>query len=144
MKIFVASDHAGYEVKNKIVSFLQTLGMTVEDLGPSQFVAGDDYPDFAKLVTDKVAKGEGEGVLVCDTGIGMSIAANRVKNVRAALVTTPFMAKRAREHNNANILVLGSEINTWGEIENILSEFVTSRFSKDERHIRRLQKIEEI
>lgn len=144
MKIFVASDHAGYEVKNKIVSFLQTLGMTIEDMGPSEYVAGDDYPDYASMVSDKVSKGEGEGILVCDTGIGMSIAANRVKNVRAALVTTPFMAKRAREHNNANILVLGSEINSWTEIENILNEFVTNRFSEEERHVRRLNKIEEV
>ena len=146
MKIFIASDHAGYELKNKVVIFLQTLGITIKDLGPSKYDAGDDYPDYAKLVTDKVGmgEGEGEGILVCDTGIGMSIAANKAKNVRAALVTSPLMAKRAREHNNANILVLGSEINTWSEIEEILNEFITNRFSEEERHIRRLKKIEEI
>ena len=144
MKIFIASDHAGYELKNKVVIFLQTLGITVKDLGPLEYDAGDDYPDYAKLVADKVSTSEGEGILVCDTGIGMSIAANKVKNVRAALVTNPFMAKRAREHNNANILVLGSEINTWSEIEQILNEFITNRFSEEERHIRRLKKIKEI
>lgn len=144
MKFFIASDHAGFELKNKIKDYLETLGLAVEDLGPTSFETADDYPDYALPVAKKVAAGEGDGILICDTGIGMAIAANKVKGVRAALVTTPFMAQRAREHNNVNVLVLGAEINKWVEVEEILNAFLSTRFSPDKRHLRRLEKIEGI
>ncbi len=141
--IYVASDHAGWHLKNKIVEWLEASEYTVEDLGPKELIKGDDYPDYAKLVSEKVKLNGGtKGILICDTGIGMSIAANRYKGIRAALVVNDFMTKRSREHNNANILVLGTELNTFEELERILNTFLTTDFSDEERHIRRLEKIE--
>lgn len=141
--IYVASDHAGWHLKKKIVVWLAAGEYTVEDLGPKELVKGDDYPDYAKLVCEKVLLNGGtKGILICDTGVGMSIAANRYEGIRAALVTNEFMARRSREHNNANILVLGSEINSFEELEKIMNTFLTTDFSGDERHIRRLAKLE--
>jgi len=141
--IYIASDHAGWHLKNKIVEWLTVGEYSVEDLGPKELIKGDDYPEYAKLVCEKVLLNGGtKGILVCDTGLGMSIAANRYDGIRAALVTNEFMARRSREHNNANILVLGSEINSFEELERIMNTFLTTDFSGEERHIRRLAKIE--
>lgn len=141
--VYVASDHAGWHLKKRIVEWLEAGEYSVEDLGPEELVKGDDYPDFAKKLCEKVLLNGGtKGILICDTGIGMSIAANRYKGIRAALVTSDFMARRSREHNNANVLVLGTELNTFEELEKILNTWLTTNFSGEERHKRRLEKIE--
>ena len=142
--VYVASDHAGWHLKNRIIEWLTASEYSTEDLGPKDLVKGDDYPDYAKLLCEKVLLNGGtKGILVCDTGIGMSIAANRYNGIRAGLVTGEFMARRGREHNNVNVLVLGSELNTFEELELMLNAFLTTEFSGDERHVRRLKKIEE-
>ena len=142
--VYIASDHAGWHLKNRIIEWLAALEYSAEDLGPKDLVKGDDYPDYAKLLCEKVLLNGGtKGILICDTGIGMSIAANRYNGIRAGLVTSEFMARRGREHNNVNVLVLGSELNTFEELELILNAFLTTEFSGDERHVRRLKKIEE-
>lgn len=141
--IYISSDHAGWHLKNRIVAWLEAGKYTVEDLGPKELIKGDDYPDYAKLVSEKVLlNGNTKGILICDTGVGMSIAANRYEGVRAALVTSEFMARRSREHNNANILVLGAELNTFEVIEKILNTWLTTDFTGEERHLRRLMKID--
>lgn len=108
--MLIASDHGGLELKQVIVEYLQSRGIETEDLGVH---VGDsvDYPDYAALVAEPISKGRAEqGILVCGTGIGMSIAANKYPGVRAALVHDEFTAQMAREHNNANILVLGGRV----------------------------------
>jgi ribose 5-phosphate isomerase B len=106
----IGSDHGGLQLKNAIIAYLTRQGVVVSDAGTTDD-ASVDYPDFGQKVAEMVASGSAErGILVCGTGIGMSIAANKVTGIRAALVTDAFMARMATEHNNANILVLGGRV----------------------------------
>ncbi|RLB90218.1 MAG: ribose 5-phosphate isomerase B [Deltaproteobacteria bacterium] len=110
MKIIVGSDHAGYSMKEKVKTFLQDRGIMVEDVG-TYSEKSVDYPDFGKKVARKVSDGRFErGILICGTGIGMSMVANRFKGVRAALANDLFSAIMSRRHNNANILVMGGRL----------------------------------
>lgn len=140
--LFLGADHAGFEVKDLIKEMLHQIEVPFEDLGAEALIPGDDYVDYAQRVAIRVAKGFGQGILICDTGIGMAIAANKVKGVRAALCTSVFMAQRSREHNNSNILVLGSGINTPVELTEIVRAWLDTPFSGEPRHIQRLKKIE--
>ena len=107
MKIVAAADHGGFEMKNQIVENLRKQGFAVEDLGTNS-ADSVDYPDFAEKATAKVLAGQADlGILVCGTGIGISIAANRHKGIRAAILYDDYVAKVAREHNNANVLCFG-------------------------------------
>jgi ribose 5-phosphate isomerase B len=142
--IFLGSDHAGFETKDLIKEMLHQVEVPFEDLGAETYIPGDDYVDYARRVAVRVAKGYGEGILICDTGIGMDIAANKVKGVRASLCTNVMMAQRAKEHNNANILVIGSEFHSPAELNEIVRVWIDTKFTGDERHIRRLKKIEMI
>jgi len=139
---FISSDHAGFDLKKRLKVYLEAKAVEFEDLGPAEFIQDDDYPDYAKLVSQKVSQGAGEGILICDTGIGMSICANRFKNVRAALCTSPFMAQHAREHNDANILVIGAQNQDLDHAKMIAKAFLESKFTGEERHKRRIEKIE--
>ena len=110
LKIAIASDHGGFELKQKIVALLADLGLAYTDFGPAH---GDavDYPDYAFLVGEKVVSGEFDrGILICGTGVGISIAANKVKGVRCALVHDVFTAKATRSHNDSNILAMGGRV----------------------------------
>jgi ribose 5-phosphate isomerase B len=142
--IFIASDHAGFELKEKIKSHLASRKILYEDLGAGVFDPGDDYPDFAILVAQRVSQQLGEGILICDTGIGMDIVANKFRGVRAALCLNEFMARRAKEHNHANILVLGAELDGAGVAKGIVDEFLNAKFSKEKRHLRRIEKIQKL
>lgn len=143
MKVFLGADHAATELKEAVKAALQENGYVVEDVSPSVPEAGDDYPDYAFAVAGKVAADPGgtRGILACDTGIGMAIAANKVPGVRAALVVNEFGARRAREHNNANVLVFGSELISVEDAVRAAFTFLTTPFSKEERHRRRVGKI---
>ncbi|ABR31036.1 ribose 5-phosphate isomerase [Thermosipho melanesiensis] len=140
MKIAIGSDHAGFELKEKIKKYLMDKDIDVLDFGTDN-KESVDYPDFAEKVGTSVKNKEVEfGILICGTGIGMSIAANKIKGIRAALCTIPEMASLARKHNNANILVLpgrliGFELATW-----ILDAFLNATFEGG-RHERRISKI---
>lgn len=140
--IFIGSDHAGFALKEKVKSWLKELGAEFQDVGPSEFVPGDDYPIYAQTVAEKVSKEEGEGILICDTGEGMAIAANKFPGVRAALVTDDLTASRSKEHNNSNILVLGSELQSEEDAKRFLEIWLSTPFSADARHERRLGEIE--
>ena len=137
-KVFIASDHAGFSLKEVLVKHLQEKGHEVVDLGPEQAVSCD-YPDSAFKVTDKVLAEDGTfGILICGTGIGMSMAANRVKGIRAALATWEFHARACREHNNANVLCLGERVTGAGVAVNLADIFLETEFLAG-RHLRRIE-----
>jgi ribose 5-phosphate isomerase B len=139
MKIAIASDHAGFHLKNQIKETLESLQVEYEDLGPEN-TNSVDYPDFARKVAEAVQKG-GRGILCCGTGIGMSIAANKFKGVRAALCNDIYAAQMSREHNDANILIMGGRILTNSdEVQNIVKTWLQTEFQGG-RHQRRIDKI---
>lgn len=140
MKVAIASDHGGYEQKQQLVDFLVKQGYDVLECGPDN-EDSVDYPDYAKLVAEAVAQGRAErGILVCGTGIGMSIAANKVDGVRAANVTSPEFAALAREHNNANVVTLSGRFVDLAVNQKIVDTFLTTSFAGG-RHERRVEKI---
>ena len=139
MKIAIGSDHGGYELKLEIIKHLQERGFEVKDYGCDSS-ASCDYPTYAKAVAEAVAASEEElGILICGTGIGMSMAANKVEGVRAALCSDCFSAQATKEHNNANVLCLGARTLGPGLALMIVDIFVDTPFSNDERHVRRIK-----
>lgn len=143
MKIAIASDHAGFSEKEKLKPLLQELGVDFEDLGT---VSEDsvDYPDYARKVADAVASGHvDQGLLVCGSGTGMAIVANKIPGVRAAVAWSEESARLAREHNDANVLALGSRTTPAEEFPGIVRAWLDAKFDGG-RHSRRVQKIREI
>lgn len=139
MKIAIGSDHGGYALKLEIIKHLTDRGFEVKDYGCDS-PASCDYPTYSKAVTDAITTKDAElGILVCGTGIGMSMAANKVEGIRAALCTDCFSAVATREHNDANILCLGARTIGPGHALMIVDNFVDTPFSNDERHIRRIK-----
>jgi ribose 5-phosphate isomerase B len=141
--IVIASDHAGRELKEDLKELLLELGREFFDMGPDDDKSVD-YPDYGIPLSKKVSDGDFErGILVCGTGVGMSILANKFKGVRAALVNDVFTARMAKEHNNANILVIGGRVTGKGLAREIVKVWLTSEFAGG-RHQRRLDKIDDI
>ncbi|NTW57403.1 MAG: ribose 5-phosphate isomerase B [Chlorobiaceae bacterium] len=141
MKIAVGSDHAGFELKKAIVEWLQRNGHECNDMGPYTDESVD-YPDYARKVAETVAGGEADqGVLICGTGIGVSIAANKVRGIRAALACNPEFATLARQHNNANIICFSARFSDFSTIEKSLENWFAAEFEGG-RHERRVNKIE--
>lgn len=140
--IYIGSDHAGYNLKEEIKKYLSELKVDFEDLGAKTLNPQDDYPDFAKSVAEKVAKyPESRGIMICGTGLGSCIVANKVKGIRAASVWNEETAKQSREHLDANILCLGGRTQTVKEAKKILRVWMQTEFLGEERHKRRLEKI---
>jgi ribose 5-phosphate isomerase B len=140
-KVLIASDHAGFELKEVLEAELKSLGYEVDDLGPASD-ASIDYADYAHPLAKRVSSGEAErGVLLCGTGLGMSYAANRYPHVRAAVAWTPEIAALAREHNDANVLVLPARFVGTEEGKAILKAWLDTPFAGG-RHARRIAKIE--
>ena len=143
IKIALAADHAGFEEKEKIKRTLDNLGVEYIDMGTTS-TDSVDYPDFAKKVGDAVSKGEVDsGLLVCGSGTGMAIAANKVKGVRAAVAWNPDIARLAREHNDANILSLPARFMSDEEAAKVLKAWFDASFEGG-RHAKRVEKIEEL
>ncbi|WP_026962835.1 ribose 5-phosphate isomerase B [Alicyclobacillus herbarius] len=143
MKIAIASDHAGFRLKKELLPVLDEMGIAYDDLGTvdEQSV---DYPDYALKVATGVARGEYErGVLVCGTGLGMCISANKVDGIRAVTAHDTFSAEMARRHNNANVLTMGERVVGPGLAAEILRIFLTTEFEGG-RHARRVDKMNEI
>lgn len=141
--IVLGSDHGGLDLKNEIKKLLEERGLSCEDLGTHN---GDsvDYPDFGEAVARRVSEGSAEkGILVCGTGIGMSIVANKFPGIRAALATDVFMATMAKEHNNANILVLGGRVLEVEKAREMVSAWLDTEYAAG-RHQKRLDKIAEL
>ncbi|HHY69418.1 MAG TPA: ribose 5-phosphate isomerase B [Bacillota bacterium] len=140
MKIALGSDHAGYDLKNRIKDFVETLGYEPYDLGPySQ--ESVDYPDFAVKVAHAVRDKQCDlGILVCGTGLGMAIAANKIKGIRAVTCSDTFSARCSREHNDANILCIGARVVGEGLAMDIVKTWLEAEFEGG-RHLRRVNKI---
>ena len=138
----IGSDHGGYALKQAIMKHLEARGLSYKDYG-TYSEASCDYPDFGRAVALAVAKGEAEyGIIICGTGIGISITANKVPGIRAALCGDCFSAEATRSHNDANVLALGARVVGEGLALKIVDTFLDTPFSNDERHIRRIRKIE--
>lgn len=138
--IALGADHAGFEYKEKIKTLLTSLGYSFQDFGTTS-TESTDYPDYAHTVAEAIISGKAElGILVCGTGIGMSIAANKHNGIRAAVVESVPAAKLSREHNNANILALGARITPWETAQEIIKAFLSTAFEGG-RHQRRIDKI---
>ncbi len=140
IRVGIAADHAGFEAKKELIEFLNAKGLVVTDFGPYEFDAADDYPDFAAGLNDAMIHSKIDcGILLCKSGIGMSIHANRHPLVRAALVETVGKAASSRDHNCSNVLVVSGEN---PQVQDIISTWISTPFSAEERHVRRLAKIE--
>lgn len=143
MKVALAADHGGYGLKEEIKQYLDSVGIKYEDFGCT-CEESVDYPDYALPVAQKVAAGEFDrGILVCGTGIGMSIAANKVRGIRCALVHDCFTAKATREHNDSNVLAMGARVIGPGLALEIVKLWLGTEFEGG-RHMRRVEKITEI
>ena len=139
--IAIGSDHAGFDLKAKLVEALKTSGYQVLDVGTNDAANSVDYPDFGKAVAEAVISGKVDGgVVVCGTGIGISIAANRHPGIRAALCHDVTMARLCREHNDANVLALGARLIGDVVAKDCLDTFLTTDFAGD-RHVRRVEKL---
>jgi len=136
--IFIASDHGGYELKEKICHRLANRGVTFEDFGAFSNDSGDDYPGYAKRVAKAVIKNKGKGILICSSGQGMAIAANRFKNIQAVVAWNKQIAQESREDNDSNILSLPADHLSEAQAWEIITTFLSTPFSKEARHIRRL------
>lgn len=142
MKIVIGSDHAGYKMKEDVKEYLTKKGNTVIDVGTNS-IDSVDYPTFGKKVGVEVTTTKADfGVVICGTGIGISIAANKVKGVRAALVHDKETAKLAKEHNNANVLAFGGRNNTLENAKDILDSFMDAKF--EDRHQKRIDLLSEL
>jgi len=142
--LYIAADHGGYPLKEEIKRFLIEEGYEVADLGPEELDLADDYPDFAFKLAERVAQSEDAGgILVCATGQGMCMAANKVAGIRAVLIHNDFTALDAAGHLNANVICLGGKITGPEEAKKLVKIWLDTEFSEEERHVRRLRKIEE-
>ncbi|MET0136429.1 MAG: ribose-5-phosphate isomerase [Kibdelosporangium sp.] len=144
MRVYLGSDHAGFELKNHLVSHLKDAGHDVVDVGPHVYDALDDYPPFCVDAGRRVVADSGSlGVVIGGSGNGEQIAANKVPGCRAALAYNPELAELARQHNNAQVVAIGARMHTPEEAAAIVDKFLATPFSGDERHARRIALIEE-
>lgn len=143
MEVYIGADHNGFELKNELKGWLADKGYTVHDAGPAELVPEDDYPDVAVQVAQAVAEkpAERRGILVCGSGVGVAVTANKVKGVRAALIHDPDIARAAKKDDDLNVLALGAQYVAPNRAKEVIEAWLTSRFSKAERHVRRIGKI---
>ncbi len=145
MKVAIGADHAGFELKEKLREYLRDEDYEVIDVGPAAFEPGDDYPVYAAQVGRMVSTGEADrGILVCDSGIGVDIVANKFTGVRSALVHDEELARLTRQHNDTNVLSLGAMFLDDDKARRIVSNWLETEFSHAERHQRRVDEIEEL
>ena len=145
MKIGIAADHGGYELKEKLHSYLQSLGHDVKDFGAFELNNTDDYPDFVIPLARAVANKEVErGLAVCGSGVGASVAANKIPGARAALIMDHFSAHQGVEDDDLNIICLGGRVSGTMLAQELVQSFLSARFTGEERHLRRLKKVQEL
>jgi ribose 5-phosphate isomerase B len=144
MRIVIGSDHAGFDLKEILKETIRSAGHTLDDVG-SYSTEAVDYPDFARAVAEKVASGGAErGILICGSGVGASIAANKVPRIRAAVCHDCYSARQGVEHDDMNVLTLGARIIGIELAKSLVIEFLSATFNHEERHQRRLEKVKEI
>jgi ribose 5-phosphate isomerase B len=142
MKIVLGCDHAGFALKSTAAELVKSLGHTLLDVGAKTLEPEDDYPDFAKAVSIAVQTGQAErGILLCGSGVGVSIAANKFKGIRAAFCGDTFSAHQGVEDDDANVLCLGARVTGPSLARDIIRTFLQAQFSEASRHMRRIQKI---
>lgn len=142
MKIVIGADHAGYDMKQSAVEHLKQLGHEVTDVGTHEPGKPDDYPDFAALVAKQMQSGQAErGILVCGSGVGVSVAANKFKGIRAAVCHDHYSAQQGVEHDDMNVLVLGSRVIGPNVALDLIDGYLAAKFSGEPRHVRRLAKV---
>ena len=145
MKIVIASDHAGYPLKALLIPHLKNLGYEVADLGTDSPDRPVDYPDFAAKAAREVTAGRAErAIIVCGSGVGACVAANKIRGIRAGLCHDNYSAHQGVEHDDMNVLCLGSRVIGPAPALEIAASFAAARFSNEDRHLRRLKKIEEL
>ncbi len=144
--IYIGADHRGFELKEELRQYLTKQGHGVEDVGAFELNEGDDYVDFAKGVAEKVSENpsENRGILLCGSGHGVDIVANKHKGIRAVLCWNKQVAKQSREHEDANVLVLPSDWISEHHAQEVIGAWLKTEFSGEERHVRRLEKIKEL
>lgn len=143
--IFIGADHRGFELKERLKKRLVDLGLEITDLGNNHLDPGDDYVDFAHKVADAVVENPGSlGILLCGSGAGVDIVANKIDGIRSALVFDVPRAKQAREHEDANVISLPADTLDEETAYQIVETFLNTSFSDEQRHIRRLEKLEEV
>jgi ribose 5-phosphate isomerase B len=149
MKIYIGTDHAGFELKEELKKFLDSLGCKVKDMGAYEFNEADDYPDFiwpvVKAVAEEIAKGlDTRGIVIGGSGQGEAIVANKVRGIRAAVVYDEYSARMSREHNDANIISLGTRTLDIDKAKALVKIWLETPFSNEERHKRRIEKIKKL
>jgi len=142
--IYIGADHAGFRLKEYIRIYLSKTGYSPIDMGNEKYEPGDDYPDYASKVARKVSETGGRGIIICDSGVGVCITANKIKNIRAVNPTNTVVARMSREHNNTNILCLGQNYIKPLLAKKIINIWLETEFSQEERHHRRVDKINRI
>src|ERR1051325_7306238 len=144
MKIALASDHAGFDLKNHLMDYVRKKGFDALDLGAFN-AEPSDYPDFAAAIGDAVlSKSAERGILICGSGVGASVAANKLRGIRAGLCHDSYSARQGVEHDDMNVLVLGSRVIGPALAEDLVRIFVQAIFSNEERHVRRLKKVHDL
>lgn len=142
MKIAIAADHGGYPLKAILIEALEANNHEVLDLGAHEYDAGDDYPDFARYVGQAIQHKQAQrGIILCGSGVGASVAANKLKSVRAGLCHDNYSAHQAVEHDDINVLCLGSRVVGEAVALELVNTFINAQFSGEERHARRLEKV---
>jgi ribose 5-phosphate isomerase B len=145
VRVALGADHGGYELKQTLVASLRRQGYEVEDLGAHSYDPDDDYPDYARAVGEVVARGRADrGLLICGSGVGACVAANKVPGVRAALAHDSYSAHQGVEHDDANVLCLGARVVGEELAAELVRLFLSASFSGEERHRRRLAKVKDI
>lgn len=145
MKIGVAADHGGFELKNTVKLFLQQKGYEVKDFGAFELDTCDDYPDFVIPLARAVVQNEVDrGIAICGSGVGASIAANKIAGIRAALIHDHFSAHQGVEDDNMNLMCLGGRVTAFAAAEELIMAFLNAKYIGAERHERRLQKVKEL
>ena len=144
MRIVFGSDHAGYDMKQRLLSFVSSLGYETLDVGTDSTLPVD-YPDYAEALGEAVLRGEADrGVLICGSGVGASVAANKLPGIRAGLSHDTYSAHQGVEHDNMNVLVLGSRVIGVELAHDLVKSFLNAKFSGEERHVRRLEKVKNL
>jgi len=142
VRIVIGADHNGFAVKNELVKYLEAQGHTVIDIGPHSLDPNDDYPDYARLVGEVLQRGEADrGILLCGSGVGASVAANKMRGIRAGLCHDVYSAHQAVEHDNINVLCLGPLVVGPRLLRELVDAYLAARFTGEERHVRRLSKV---
>jgi ribose 5-phosphate isomerase B len=145
MRIVLGADHAGFEMKQDLIRFVRSLGHEILDVGTSDPSEPDDYPDFAEAVARAVGEGNAaRGILICGSGVGASVAANKVPGIRAGLCHDTYSAHQGVEHDDMNVLVLGARVIGPEMARELARNFLDAKFSGEERHMRRLGKVKAI